>query len=1079
MDSYYKELTRIANEPVEEQIHVLQDIIESEPDFYWAYLKLTELYIYHNQQQPGFDFFNRLLQNQQGVSNCHWALGLLQNSKKEYQKALQDYERALQTPHPPFELITEYTNLQCAIRQIDKVKSFLETVEWEDTKKEFAFALLNLNMEKLQTAKEQFSRLVEKDTSEELLYQYGVCLYRLHNFEHAESVFEKALKLAEKRNHLKYRARFYKALGTTLNQLGQTELAEQYLKQALKIAKSINDFYHITYANASLAYLYREEGQMQAAIPLLSEAAQGFERLHRDDNAVRYNRNLAKAYYLNFQYAEAIQIYEKVILMLEQSGGMLRQRIKILIDLGHVYRHIGAYHVSHKYYSQALASAQQYNITEFILKSQCNLIKLYIKQRKHDKAIALWQKIKDNDYIQKHQVYFEGTYYLLGISYELEKEYDKAREYYRKVVDFMKESQLDSYYYFRFLYLAHLDMVEEKYELADTRMQKVLNWARSQNDEWLLAEASMFYAQLMERRGNFYKAVTYYDQAIQLFEKTRKGLLSNDSRAGFGLNSHDAILSISECYYKLYQQDPNPRYLENIFYYEEMRRARALKDYLANQEIYHALQDTLKHDNEFQAVCRTFSEQQMRIRQKVNVEHVDVHTLEKEFSDLTAFKYSLIAEKANTIDVLDVPMNTLKMDSLALMRVQEELQNSESAAIFYHLNDSACFALVLTGDRIEVVPLPADFKTITRNIETLLLPFHQQDKTVKDITFHAGIAHELYRVLFHPVAAAVALPSRLLILRDAHLYNVPFEMLLTKAPPRKNYTPVDEPDYSEHFLLHHRTFYYSPTTYVLLDQQKISRKNMLVLANPVSSERYTRESMRALRSVTGWIFNALPFAELESQKIKELIGQADIYKRTEASESMLKKCASDYDILHIASHAFADTVFEAFSGLVLAAETEDTDDGILMGYEVETLDIQCDLVTLSACETGLGRLMAGEGVMGLPRQFLCAGAQSVLMSAWKVDDQFTAEFMPAFYRYYLKENISKPGALVRAKRDICNPLSETGGMYYQHPFFWAAFTLYGRAGHPTSTFPWMLFSGILVFCFGVVGVGILVKKARR
>jgi CHAT domain-containing protein len=171
-----------------------------------------------------------------------------------------------------------------------------------------------------------------------------------------------------------------------------------------------------------------------------------------------------------------------------------------------------------------------------------------------------------------------------------------------------------------------------------------------------------------------------------------------------------------------------------------------------------------------------------------------------------------------------------------------------------------------------------------------------------------------------------------------------------------------------------------------------------------------------------------------------------MFSRESATKAVFFKEAPQYQIVHMATHAFVDTTFDAFSGLILATTSDSTDDGMLMGYEIADLDLSCDLVTLSACETGGGKRIVGEGVLGLPRLLLGAGAQSVLMTLWKVDDKFTAKLMPLFYYKLFKEKQSKSEALSEAKRWILDKKIPEGNFYYQHPVYWAAFTLYGDPG---------------------------------
>ena len=118
----------------------------------------------------------------------------------------------------------------------------------------------------------------------------------------------------------------------------------------------------------------------------------------------------------------------------------------------------------------------------------------------------------------------------------------------------------------------------------------------------------------------------------------------------------------------------------------------------------------------------------------------------------------------------------------------------------------------------------------------------------------------------------------------------------------------------------------------------------------------------------------------------------------------------------------------------------DREDGFLQTYEIAYLDLASDMVVLSACETGLGRLTSGEGVVGLWRAFLYAGTDSLVVSMWKVSDYSTKELMVRFYRHLIHDEVSRSEALRSAQLEM---MQRKG---FGHPFHWAAFTLIGLPG---------------------------------
>jgi CHAT domain-containing protein len=182
----------------------------------------------------------------------------------------------------------------------------------------------------------------------------------------------------------------------------------------------------------------------------------------------------------------------------------------------------------------------------------------------------------------------------------------------------------------------------------------------------------------------------------------------------------------------------------------------------------------------------------------------------------------------------------------------------------------------------------------------------------------------------------------------------------------------------------------------------------------------------------------------------------------------------------LATHGFVDTAFVEFSGLAFSVSKDSTDDGLLMGYEISDLNLPLDLVTLSACETGRGKMIAGEGVLGLPRLFLGAGARTVLMTLWQVDDKFTSELMPKFYDFFLNQRLSKADALAKAKLALLHRGVSENGVHYQHPFYWASFVLYGNPGESRSSFSLAVKLAIIMSTAIILAIVVIsLRRGRR
>ncbi len=165
-----------------------------------------------------------------------------------------------------------------------------------------------------------------------------------------------------------------------------------------------------------------------------------------------------------------------------------------------------------------------------------------------------------------------------------------------------------------------------------------------------------------------------------------------------------------------------------------------------------------------------------------------------------------------------------------------------------------------------------------------------------------------------------------------------------------------------------------------------------------------------------------------------------IYKKETATEENARNTDKETSIIHFACHGILDERFPLNSGLALTIpeKTEEgKENGLLQAWEIfESVRINADLVTLSACETGLGKEMGGEGLIGLTRAFQYAGAKTVLPTLWSVPDESTAILMENFYTY-LKQGKSKAEALKTAQSEMLKSDK------YSHPFYWAGFVLNG------------------------------------
>ena len=288
-----------------------------------------------------------------------------------------------------------------------------------------------------------------------------------------------------------------------------------------------------------------------------------------------------------------------------------------------------------------------------------------------------------------------------------------------------------------------------------------------------------------------------------------------------------------------------------------------------------------------------------------------------------------------------------------------------------------------------------------------------------DVDIHAAL-RALYDTLIEPVAALLPNAATALVIEPhCGLWMLPFAALQA----------ADGTYLSDQFPL-----IYTPSAQVLADirQQpdygEPKTLRALIVGNPHMPTRGL-DAFDILR------FDPLPGAEREARDIAALFPtrRRKLLVGTKAVRTVVQKAAERYGIVHLATHGIA-FAHQPLNSFVVLAENK-VADGMLTAREVMALFLPADLVTLSACQTGLGQV-SGDGMIGLSRAFLVSGARAVLVSQWSVSDEATSALMLNFYRHYLDSD-NKAIALQSAMRELRQDPK------YQDPSFWAAFTLVG------------------------------------
>ena len=464
-------------------------------------------------------------------------------------------------------------------------------------------------------------------------------------------------------------------------------------------------------------------------------------------------------------------------------------------------------------------------------------------------------------------------------------------------------------------------------------------------------------------------------------------------------------------------------------------------------------------------------------RKGLNADSLKIGTWQKKVFDLRRAHEQLIIQMEK--DFPDYYRLKYETDLAAVSDIQAHLKEKQSGLVEYFMGGGNIFTFALTPDTIVLVS-QAITDEVSTNIRIL-----REILTDRDLIFERGRdprlfsqftiqSYELYQLLIAPVADII--PSRILIIPDGMLGYLPFEVLISQLPEEGS-----DADYASlPFLLKNFRLRYEYSANVMMNTRphNSSSRHFAGFAPEYSSvlpeeKKVSGEKLFVSRAGFAPLTHNKPEVRAISRRLRgrSFVGNS-------ATEHRFTEVAGEFQILHLAMHAFTNDENPLYSALVFSEPEQindstmidNTEDGFLYAYELYNLNLSANMAVLSACNTGTGKLARGEGVMSLARAFKFAGVPNVVMSLWQAEDRSTAEIMKNFYRN-LDEGMGKDEALRQAKLNFLSNSRNT------HPFFWATFVLIGDE-QPMDLKPSLLWYWIIGFMVVLGGTIIFIRKKR-
>ncbi|MBF0327813.1 MAG: CHAT domain-containing protein [Nitrospirae bacterium] len=980
--------------------------------------------------------------NKNGLGRVHEELG-------DYKKALSHYEDALraarQINHRDF-IATNLFNIGSIYNQ-------------NLSQNEKAFSLLEESLR-------IFRELNDKESTAIVLFNIGKAANSLGRYDKALSYFIESLRMNREKNNQNAIAGNLNLIGNVYSNMGHYDKTLSYYQEALAINRRLNTPKEIAISLRNIGDAYCELIEHDKALSYYTEALDIQKKQNaREDIAITLT-NLG-AYYKDInQYDKALS-HQKEALKISDELDNQAMKATNLSNIGNTYTSLGRSDSALLYYRQALNIEGKINRPKQRAIVLNNIGMEYFRVGQYEQALLNLNEALDIERKLDNTHNIAARLNNIGAVYLSQKKYKEAEKIFLERKEAGKKITKT-----RLIHagLIQVYLAEKKYNEALALLEELPpTWRDSRNRRM---EYHTQYGQALKGKGLLGKSSQELFKAVAIVEELRTAV---SERSGFfsgggyisRLTPHRELAAVlaemerkgekADDAFGAYGKDS----ASSGFYFSEMTKARTLLEAMSDSarkynapeipaEIKSRESAILKElaaikdnwDNAFakgQSVFKKLSQKKDRLDSELDSL---ISSLKKDFPQYAAIHYP------SPIHAEEIP---LKADEVLIE--------------FGISGDSAVAFVLRKGGLSGTHKIDISAEELSDRIKKFIEPF----STGKDKDVSLKFAKELYGLLLADALKDVKYSERLIIVPDGILGLLPFEALVIK----------EGKDYKDTIYLGDKwtvTYAQSATSLALtrLLKPTIAEKPLFALGNPIydkSDPRYAAykrgETQPAAKkelkqyayrgltilpksNISGdaivWEdveYPALPETEDEIKAIAKILGvkpeQPDVLLNILATETNFRNAKlRDYRYLHFATHADLPGKVQGLKEpfIILGqVENKNDDDGFLTLSEVLELKLNADMVVLSACSTGRGKMMEGEGVANFARAFQHAGSKSVVVSLWEVASEPAVEYMKIFYAH-LKEGKSRAASLRLAKNAM--------KLKYPNPFYWAVFILHGE-----------------------------------
>jgi len=847
-------------------------------------------------------------------------------------------------------------------------------------------------------------------------------------------------------------------IGGVYDSLGEKQKALAFYNQALPLLRAVGDRGGEAVTLTHIGLVYNSLGEKQKALAFYNQALPLLRAVgDRGEEAVTLN-NIGAVYDSLGEKRKALAFYNQALPLL-QAVGDRRVEAVTLTGIGLVYDSLGEKQKALAFYNQALPLSQAVGDRSGEAVTLTGIGLVYDSLGEKQKALAFYNQALPLLRAVGDRRVEAVTLNNIGLVYDSLGEKQKALAFYNQALPLRRavgdrEGEAVTLTNIGAVYSS----LGEKQKALEFYNQ-ALPLFKALGDRGKEAATLYHFASLQRSQGNLKEALTLMDSAITIVEELRTKIGSQELRTSYFATVQDYYEFYIELLMQLHQQNPNQGYDAKALHASERSRARSLLELLteANADIRQGVEPQLVEQE------RTL-QQQLDAIEKRRVELFSGNYTEEQATAIEQQREQLLSQyrdiqtKIRTTSPRYAALT--QPEPLTLAEIQQQVLDDDTLLLQYSLGRERSYLWAVSKTSINSYELPprAEIEAAAKQFyELLKTPGFSLEDTrgsirVENVQATKAVS-QLSQMLLAPVAEELS-NKRLLIVGDGALQYIPFSALPLPETSGEDVVPllanneiVNLPSATTLGIIRHEqaTRKTAPKAIAILADPVFSSDDERVKSSKQKSDRTLPQQLldRSARETDIGVWERLPGTRTEAEAIMALVPDSERVHGFDFAanrEMITNPELSNYRIIHLATHGLLNSTNPELSGVVLSLfdEQGDSQNGFLRLHDVFNLNLPAELVVLSACQTGLGQEVKGEGLVGLTRGFMYAGSPRVLVSLWNVSDAATAEMMKRFYRNMLQEGLSATAALRAAKLEM---QQET---QWRAPYYWAAFTLQGE-----------------------------------